>query len=47
VEWTKDNMAAYKRPRIVEFRDELPKSAAGKVLRRGLAEEEKMKYKQV
>jgi acyl-CoA synthetase (AMP-forming)/AMP-acid ligase II len=43
VEWTKDNMATYKRPRIVEFRDELPKSAAGKVLRRVLVEEEEKK----
>ena len=41
VEWTKDNMAAYKRPRIIEFRDELPKSGAGKILRRVLVEEEK------
>jgi len=41
IEWTKDNMAAYKRPRIVEFRDGLPKSGAGKILRRILAEEEK------
>jgi len=41
IEWAKENMAAYKRPRIVEFRDELPKSGAGKILRRILAEEEK------
>jgi acyl-CoA synthetase (AMP-forming)/AMP-acid ligase II len=41
VEWTKDNMAAYKRPRMVEFRDELPKSGAGKILRKVLVEEEK------
>jgi acyl-CoA synthetase (AMP-forming)/AMP-acid ligase II len=41
LEWCKDNMAAYKRPRLVEFRQELPKSAAGKVLRRILVEEEK------
>jgi len=34
LEWCKDNMAAYKRPRFVEFRQELPKSAAGKLLRR-------------
>ncbi|RLA99914.1 MAG: long-chain fatty acid--CoA ligase [Deltaproteobacteria bacterium] len=40
IEWAKDNMAAYKRPRMVEFRDELPKSAAGKVLKRILVEEE-------
>ncbi|MBA7538557.1 Long-chain-fatty-acid--CoA ligase [subsurface metagenome] len=43
VEWAKDNMATYKRPRIVEFRDELPKSAAEKVLRRVLVKEEKKK----
>lgn len=41
IEWTKDNMAAYKRPRVVEFRDEMPKSGAGKILRRILVEEEK------
>jgi len=40
--WSKENMAAYKRPRIVEFKEELPKSAAGKVLKRILAEEEKV-----
>ena len=41
IEWCKENMAAYKRPRVVEFREELPKSGAGKILRRMLAEEEK------
>jgi long-chain acyl-CoA synthetase len=41
IEWSKENMAAYKRPRIVEFREELPKSAAGKILRRILKEEDK------
>jgi long-chain acyl-CoA synthetase len=40
MEWCKDNMAAYKRPRIVEFRENFPKSAAGKLLRRIIAEEE-------
>ena len=40
VAWAKENMAAYKRPRIVELRDELPKSGAGKILRRVLAKEE-------
>lgn len=38
IEWCKENMAAYKRPRVVEFRNELPKSAAGKILRRMLKE---------
>jgi long-chain acyl-CoA synthetase len=32
--WCKENMAAYKCPRYIEFTDQLPKSAAGKVLRR-------------
>jgi acyl-CoA synthetase (AMP-forming)/AMP-acid ligase II len=41
LEWCKENMAAYKRPRAVEFRQELPKSGAAKILRRILAEEEK------
>ena len=40
IDWAKENMAAYKRPRIVEFREELPKSGAGKILRRVLADEE-------
>lgn len=41
LDWCKENIAAYKRPRTVEFREELPKSAAGKILRRVLLEEEK------
>ncbi len=41
IEWSKDNMAAYKRPRVIEFRKELPKSAAGKILKRILADENK------
>ena len=38
--WCKDNMAAYKRPRFVEFRTDLPKTAAGKILKRVLVDEE-------
>jgi long-chain acyl-CoA synthetase len=34
--WCRDNMTAYKVPKYVEFRDELPKSNVGKVLRREL-----------
>jgi long-chain acyl-CoA synthetase len=41
LDWCKENMAAYKRPRVIEFREDLPKSAAGKILRRLLAAEEK------
>ncbi|MCF8128084.1 MAG: long-chain fatty acid--CoA ligase [Deltaproteobacteria bacterium] len=36
----KENMAGYKRPRFIEFRQELPVSAVGKVLRRVLRDEE-------
>jgi acyl-CoA synthetase (AMP-forming)/AMP-acid ligase II len=45
IKWAKEKMAAYKYPRIVEFKDSLPKSGAGKILRRVLLEEhlEKMK----
>jgi acyl-CoA synthetase (AMP-forming)/AMP-acid ligase II len=32
--WCKENMAAYKRPKVVEFRTDLPKSGAGKILKR-------------
>ena len=39
----KDNLAPYKVPALVEFRDELPKSAVGKLLKRVLAEEEREK----
>ncbi|MBP6779401.1 MAG: long-chain-fatty-acid--CoA ligase [Ottowia sp.] len=31
-----DNLTGYKRPRVIEFRDELPKTPVGKVLRREL-----------
>ena len=43
----KQHLAAYKVPSFVEFRDELPKSQAGKILRRVLVEEEKKKQAQV
>ncbi|HSX66852.1 long-chain fatty acid--CoA ligase [Nocardioides sp.] len=39
VSWCKKNMAAYKYPRIVEFRTELPMTATGKILKRELAKE--------
>lgn len=35
----RENMAAYKVPKVVEFRDELPKTPVGKILRRALREE--------
>ncbi len=36
--WCRERLTAYKRPRRIEFREELPKSAIGKVLRRQLRE---------
>jgi long-chain acyl-CoA synthetase len=39
----KDNLAPYKVPQLVEFREELPKSAVGKLLKRVLADEERKK----
>ncbi|MDB5931663.1 MAG: long-chain fatty acid--CoA ligase [Polaromonas sp.] len=40
ISWCKDNMAAYKYPRIVQFMDALPKSGSGKVMWRALQEAE-------
>ncbi|MGD6779766.1 long-chain-fatty-acid--CoA ligase [Sutcliffiella horikoshii] len=42
-QYTRKHLAAYKVPRYYEFRDELPKTAVGKILRRALVEEEKQK----
>jgi long-chain acyl-CoA synthetase len=44
-EFAKTRLAAYKVPRAVEFRDELPKTLIGKVLRRALIEEEQARQK--
>ena len=41
IAFCKDNMAAYRVPKIVAFRSELPKTNVGKILRRALREEEK------
>ena len=43
VKYCKENLAAYKVPKIIEFIDELPKSAVGKILRRKLKEMEMAK----
>ncbi|KGP73841.1 long-chain-fatty-acid--CoA ligase [Pontibacillus yanchengensis] len=42
-QFCRKHMAAYKVPRIYEFREELPKTAVGKILRRALVDEEKKK----
>jgi long-chain acyl-CoA synthetase len=43
IDWSKTQLAAYKYPRFIEFRDELPKSTVGKVLKRELIKQEKEK----
>jgi long-chain acyl-CoA synthetase len=45
-EFAKARLAAYKVPRAVEFRDDLPKTMIGKVLRRALVEEEQARQEQ-
>ncbi len=37
VAWGKEQFAAYKYPRVVEFRDELPMTSTGKILKRELS----------
>ena len=39
----REHLAAFKVPRVYEFRTELPKTAVGKILRRSLIDEEKAK----
>jgi fatty-acyl-CoA synthase len=43
IEWSKGEMAAYKYPRVIEFRDTLPHSGSGKILWRILQDEERQK----
>ncbi|WP_202080346.1 AMP-binding protein [Caldalkalibacillus salinus] len=45
-QFSRRHLASYKVPHIYEFREELPKSIIGKVLRRELIEEEKKKRQQ-
>lgn len=40
IQWSREQMAAYKYPRIVEFIQELPKSGSGKILWRVLQDRE-------
>jgi long-chain acyl-CoA synthetase len=46
LDWAKEKMAGYKRPRAIEFKEELPTSVVGKVLRRVLRDEELGKGKE-
>ncbi len=43
--YAKENLTGYKCPKHIEFRDELPKTNVGKILRRALKEEEEAKAK--
>jgi long-chain acyl-CoA synthetase len=45
LQFCRENMAGYKRPRSIEFRESLPTSVVGKVLRRVLKDEELEKNK--
>jgi fatty-acyl-CoA synthase len=40
IDWCRENMAAYKVPRVIEFIDALPKSGSGKIMWRELQERE-------
>jgi len=40
IAYCRENLTAYKVPKVVEFRDELPKTNVGKILRRELRDEE-------
>jgi len=46
IAFCRERLAAYKAPRMVEFRAELPKTMVGKILRRSLREEEIAKQKE-
>ncbi|MDL2280050.1 long-chain fatty acid--CoA ligase, partial [Desulfovibrio sp. OttesenSCG-928-G11] len=46
VSWCRERLANYKVPRMVEFRDELPKTLVGKILRRVLRAEEESRNKE-
>ncbi|HPR03161.1 MAG TPA: long-chain fatty acid--CoA ligase, partial [Deltaproteobacteria bacterium] len=45
IDFCKTRLTGYKIPKLVEFRDSLPKSAVGKILRKILREEEAEKRK--
>jgi long-chain acyl-CoA synthetase len=45
IAFCRESLAAFKVPKFVEFRDSLPKTLIGKILRRRLAEEEKERAK--
>lgn len=46
IDWSKQHMAAYKYPRVIEFRKAFPTTSSGKILWRKLQEEERGKSKE-
>jgi long-chain acyl-CoA synthetase len=46
MEYCKGQFTGYKKPKYIEFRDELPKTNVGKILRRALRDEQQQKQKQ-
>jgi fatty-acyl-CoA synthase len=45
IDWAREKMAAFKVPRVVQFVEQLPKTATGKILWRQLQEEENRRRK--
>ena len=46
MDYCKTQFTGYKKPKYIEFRDELPKTNVGKILRRALRDEQQQKQKQ-
>ena len=46
IKWCRERLAPYKVPQYIEFRDMLPKSKVGKLLRREMRDEERRKMKE-
>ncbi len=46
IHWCREHLASYKIPNYIEFRDMLPKSKVGKLLRRELRQEERKRFEQ-
>jgi long-chain acyl-CoA synthetase len=46
IEWCQQGLARYKVPKYIEFRQELPKTLVGKILRRELMEQEEAREKE-
>jgi long-chain acyl-CoA synthetase len=46
IRWCRDHLASYKIPHYIEFRDMLPKSKVGKLLRRELMQKERKRFEE-